>query len=348
MCKVTSRLSPRTIFSLLVLIAVLSVARCACGQSDKDLAARAQATALFAKALSVSDLRAPGSPPFEMRATINIEQSRHKPPIQGTYLLEWASPEKWREEIHLPNYARIRVGGKNQYWQLRNPFYEIQPVLELDYALDFLKGLHVWSEPGAIAGLGGFKLHQAKVERIKSDCVTLIRKGQQGGGDYCFDPVKGVLVLYRPSTEFSEFTSFAGKLFPGNIRVTQESAAPIAFVVNSISALASAAPTDFQPADGSTSWPSCHDPDALPNGIQMPAPVYPMAERHAGVEGTVFVYAVIGTDGLLHNLQVLSAPESGLANAALAALAQWRYTPETCQGTPVPVETLLKIVFVLA
>jgi TonB family protein len=310
------------------------------GQSAKD------AAALFAKALAVSDIRAPGSLPFELQATIDIEQPHHEPPIEGKYLLKWLSPEKWREEIHFANYTRIRVGGKGQYWQSRTTPAEIQPILELDQAMDFLKELHVWAKPEAIANLSTVKLHQEKIQGAKSDCVALTLKGQYYSPNYCFDRARGVLVLDRGSlNEFSTFTLFAGKLFPGNIRVKEESSGPVAFVVNSISPLANADPNDFEPASDSTAWPSCDNPGAMPGVIRSVAPIYPDSEKFNHRQGTVFTYAVIGVDGRLHNLQVLGAPDKGLADSALTAMEQWEYAPETCHGTPVPVEILVPIHF---
>jgi len=321
----------------------LPFAPSASAQSGKDAAARAQATAMFAKALALSDLRAPGSPPFELRGTVTALQ-RGRKHVTGTYLLKWASPEKWREEVHFLNYTRVRVGGKNQYWQSRTTSYEVQPVLELDQGLDFLKELHVWARPEAMNDLKSVKLHQAKIEKMKADCVTLTLKVPEYEPDYCFDPSDGTL-LKRGGNEFSKFIPFSGKLFPGNIRIDDSSAAPITLIVNSISPLGSADPGDFQfPADA-TAWPSCDDPDSLPKIRQRVFPIYPVNEKFGHIQGKVFVYCVIGLDGRLYNLRVLSAPDIGLANSAVTALEQWQYTPETCHGTPVPVETLLTIVY---
>jgi len=243
-------------------VLALPLAASASGQSDKDAAARAQATALFAKALALTDLRAPGSPPFELRGTINAHQGLRK--VTGAYLLKSASPEKWREEIHFADYIRVRVGGKDEYWQSGGASYEAQPVLELDQGLDFLKELHVWARPEAMIGLKSIKLDQRKVEGIKSDCVTLISNEQAFSPEYCFDRAKGTLVSEKPrGSEFSKFIPFAGKLFPGNIFIKQTSDAPITFIVNSIAPLGSADSGDFQPAVGASGWPSCDDPDGL-------------------------------------------------------------------------------------
>ncbi len=347
MCKVTSRLSPRTICSVIVLFAFLSVARCARGQSDKDLAARAQATALFAKALAVSDLRSPGSPPFEMRATITIDQ-RFGKPESGSYLLKWASPDQWREEIHFANYTRIRIGGKNQYWQSRTSSYELGPLLQLDQGLNFLKNLHAWSNPIFVADLKTIKLHQQKAHGVKVNCVTLVRRDGEYDSDYCFDPATGTLDSAN-SVEFSNFISFAGKYFPRNVRTEQQpSATPVTLQVNSISPIANTNSADFRPSSDSTVWPSCDAPDTLPVIKTRVLPVYPIRERTAHVEGAVFFYALIDTDGRVTNLTVLAAPgDSDLVNSATAAVNQWKYAPETCSGTPVPVETLISVVYTL-
>lgn len=331
-------------------LAVLSVlalpfAPSACGQSDKDRAARAQATALFAKALAVTDLRAPGSPPFELRGTI-VARQRGRKDVTGTYVLKWASPEKWREEIHFPDYTRVRVGGKDQYWQSRTTSYELQPVLELDEGLDFLKELHVWTNPEATNGLKSVRLHRAKVEKIKSDCVALTWKVSQYEPDYCFDPSNGTLESEKANDdEFSQYTPFGGKLFPGRMRVKESSATPVTFIVNSISPLRSTNMGDFQPAAGASAWPSCDDPDALAQISRQTIPIYPINEVASHIQGPVFVYGVIGVDGRLHNLKVLSAPDIGLANSAVAGLEQREYAPETCHGTPVPTETLLTLTY---
>ncbi|MFZ0335985.1 MAG: energy transducer TonB [Candidatus Acidiferrales bacterium] len=350
MCEIIFRPARRRIVHALAALTVLALpfALCAHAQSSKDAAARAQATALFAKALAASDIRAPGSPPFEMRATIIVAQ-RFGKPATGAYSLKWASPEKWREEIHFANYTRIRIGEGNRYWQSRTTSYELEQLLQLSQGLDFLKDLHVWSKPEAIADMKAVKLHQEKPRGTKLDCVTLIRKEQEYGSDFCFDPVRGVLVRDGPgsSTVFSGFISFAGKLFPGNIGTDDESAARVTFAVNSILPLANTGPDDFQPADGSSPWPYCDDPDAVPKSTMQPGPVYPISEKLSHTQGTVFAYAVIGADGRLHSLQVLTSPDSGLANSALTAFEQWQYIPEMCHGTPVPVETLLKAIFTL-
>lgn len=346
MCNAIPRLSSESRFFVVAVLSLLalSVAPCAFGQSAKDADARTRATALFAKALAASDLRAPGSPPFEVRGTITVKQ-RFGKPIVGSYSLEWASPEKWREEIHIADYTRIRVGGKNQYWQSHTTPYEVLSVLELSRALDFLKELHVWSNAAAVADLKSIKFHDQKMHGAKLHCVTLTPEGPNPRSDFCFDPATETLATINilGQIEFSNFISFEGKHFPGNIREEVKAADPLTFDVNSISPLSSVADADFQPPEGSTVWPSCDAPDALPIIKSQVPPSYPDKDKLAHKDGTVFTYLVIGADGQTTDLKVLSAPDQLLANSALTSIATWKYAPETCSGMPVPVETFIAI-----
>jgi TonB family protein len=76
-------------------------------------------------------------------------------------------------------------------------------------------------------------------------------------------------------------------------------------------------------------------------------PVYPIDAKKAGVSGTVVLSAVIGTDGTIQNLRVVSGPDL-LRQAALDAAKQWRYRPYLLNYDPVEVRTTINITFTLA
>lgn len=75
-------------------------------------------------------------------------------------------------------------------------------------------------------------------------------------------------------------------------------------------------------------------------------PVYPPLARQARIQGTVMLQAVIGKDGRIENLQVMSGHPM-LSPAAMEAVRQWRYRPYTLNGEPVEVETEITVNFVL-
>jgi TonB family protein len=61
---------------------------------------------------------------------------------------------------------------------------------------------------------------------------------------------------------------------------------------------------------------------------------YPDVARQAGVEGTVVVQALIGTDGRVRDMRIVRSIPL-LNGAALEAVKQWRFKPAATGGKPV-------------
>ena len=78
-------------------------------------------------------------------------------------------------------------------------------------------------------------------------------------------------------------------------------------------------------------------------------PVYPASMRDAGFEGTVPIDAVIGTDGAVASVRVVSAQvHPDFAIAAVDAVRQWRFTPTLLNGAPVEVVMTVTVQFSLS
>jgi TonB family protein len=86
-----------------------------------------------------------------------------------------------------------------------------------------------------------------------------------------------------------------------------------------------------------------------PRKIHDVKPVYPQSMRDAGIEGVVPMEAVIGRDGTVVSVRVVSAqvhPE--LAIAAVDAVRQWRFDSTLLNGEPVEVVMTVSVRFRLA
>lgn len=68
--------------------------------------------------------------------------------------------------------------------------------------------------------------------------------------------------------------------------------------------------------------------------------IYPVLGQHARVQGSVVLQAIVGADGAIENLRVLSGPAI-LTAAAQQAVRQWHFKPYLQNGQPV--ETKAKI-----
>ena len=75
-------------------------------------------------------------------------------------------------------------------------------------------------------------------------------------------------------------------------------------------------------------------------------PVYPKSAKEKRIQGTVELGAVIGKDGAMENLKVLSGP-SELQQPSLDAVRQWRYEPYLLNGDPIEVQTTIKVIYTL-
>ena len=81
--------------------------------------------------------------------------------------------------------------------------------------------------------------------------------------------------------------------------------------------------------------------------IRKVTPGYPPLARQARIQGAVVLAAVIGKDGSIQNLKVVSGHPM-LTSSALEAVRQWKYKPYFLNGEPVEVDTQVTVNFTLA
>ncbi|HKM68244.1 MAG TPA: energy transducer TonB [Candidatus Acidoferrum sp.] len=82
----------------------------------------------------------------------------------------------------------------------------------------------------------------------------------------------------------------------------------------------------------------------LVNRVQ---PLYPPLARQTRISGTVKLHAIIGKNGAVEQLTVVSGHPL-LVQSALDAVRQWRYQPTLLNGDPVEVDTEIDVIFSLA
>jgi len=85
---------------------------------------------------------------------------------------------------------------------------------------------------------------------------------------------------------------------------------------------------------------------AQANLISSVQPAYPPLARAAQVQGVVLLQAQISKDGIVEDLRVISG-HALLNDAAIEAVRQWRYQPQTMNGQAIPVVTTIAVNFAL-
>jgi len=116
------------------------------------------------------------------------------------------------------------------------------------------------------------------------------------------------------------------------------------------------APLAEAPPPPKIAAPAAPPPPAAPRQIQVGGdvqaallvvqtpPVYPIAARQGRIQGTVKLMAIIGTDGKIKNLTIISGHPL-LVQAALNAVRHWVYRATVLDGVPVEVNTDIEVRF---
>jgi len=71
---------------------------------------------------------------------------------------------------------------------------------------------------------------------------------------------------------------------------------------------------------------------------------YPLLAQHMNVEGSVVLQALIGADGVIQNLHILSGPAI-LASAAQQAVREWKFKPVVQNGQAVETKATITVNF---
>jgi hypothetical protein len=304
-----------------------------------DKRKEAEALALVQRAHDLCDLRAPGSPPFHMEGHFKF-YGMAAGTAEGKYVLDWASPDQWREEITFPGFSQVRVGGKDRVWIHRNIPYRPMRVMQLDDALSAAR-LNTLKHEVRIKAL-----RRIKVDGEPLDCVKT--QIEDWPSELCFDPVKGVIVRDSNSWMTFEFKNYSGlgsKSFPQTIRALERDRLAIEV---ELSARLTAGEPDaamFVPPGGSLEWQTCADPQP-PKPIADPSPPYPEPERLARIQGVEIAYILVDSNGVGHDAAILRSIGPAFDALTVKTLeSQWKFKPAMCGNTPVPYEVTVEVSF---
>jgi TonB family protein len=79
--------------------------------------------------------------------------------------------------------------------------------------------------------------------------------------------------------------------------------------------------------------------------VKKVAPVYPDDAKAAHLQGKVVLRTVIGADGRVQDVRLVSAPSASLAVSAFHSVCQWQYKPSIVDGKPAIVEATVEVDF---
>jgi Gram-negative bacterial TonB protein C-terminal len=323
------------------------------GDSKKDAEARAKAEAMIQKAIALSDLRAPGSQPFMLAGEINIHQPDGSV-AHGTYLLKWASPDKWHEDIKFSNYSRTRWGGHDEYFQVRSIDYEAISIYALTQVLQYADRLPMQISYLEKEPKNKFSIKNEQIKGSVAQCIVISEREWDMKSGFCFD-TQGALVREQgtvltpgyDSVEIEGFNPLHGKIFPQSFRVLREGHTTLDFQTTQFGPLPATPDSEFIPPSNAQQFGDCpvRNASEIPFPFKQTLPAYPEEAVQNHISGSVEVYALIGIDGRLHGMKVVASPDPLLTKSTLAAISHWEYKPAVCRGYPENEETIVTVVY---
>ncbi len=317
---------------LLVFLMALVTTGSAFAGSEKA----AKAEQMLQEAVAKNDIHE--LPSFEMRARLKLDNHGH--PVEGTYSLLWNGRDQWREEIKLPGYSEVQVAGKDAVSVSRTTKY-------MPWQIGLVHNLLGYDQKLKLNVNEKVKqIRNREIRGIKTSCVEIA--GKFGSRQICIDPANTALVRELPFVD-GNFTAVGAKEFPFSLRYFDHDKIIAEATVTEMKTPAQFDASAFDPPAGGISRPKCDAADLRTGRLVAPVnPEYPAAQRSAHVQGTVHLYGVVGSDGMIHNLEVISSVDPALDRSALEAVQQWRYEPYMCRGVPVDVETMVQVNYSLS
>lgn len=349
----THRPTFRTLLTLL--LAATSVSAAAKSSHSASTLPKNPA-ALLAVAAQQNGLAGPNLKPWHIKATYQLYDAKGNPTQKGTFEEWWAAPNQYKITFDRPGHKfALYVTPKGSYSAGSNEMQSSEFQLE-KWLLDPV--------PEKVDPKTTRLIRKTeKSGKMKFDCVEVIPLPHGGfvNGEswiYC-------LSKERPILRFAENMSNEGILYRSIARIQghflgqdltiSQNGVPVV-TTHLISGEVLTHRDDSLFALPPEAKGHLHPTLTIANGLPTVVegrhiggrvPVYPSVAKIENQQGTVELRGLIGTDGKIHKLKVISSPSLLLSRSAVDAVKTWRYKPFTLGGIPVQVETTINIVFSL-
>jgi TonB family protein len=329
--------SGRYVAGLVVISAVCCLARA------QEKATPSTPNVFIRVAADASNLAAPGSKPWHIKA--QYRQFKPDGTVEYDGVMEgwWASEDKFKISYTRANFAQTiyQDGGDAHFvgestWP-SSPEYDVSVLL-----------LHPLPDEASITE-SVFSTKEVSAGDAKLQCLTrgLKKPGDRTSLDaqfYCFaDAVPSIrLVQYSDGerVSFNEILRVNGQYLGRKIRSVKQPGVPFINIdvekaepLTSVDEATLTPPAEAQSVQKKVIFTA---EITIGKRISGDPPEYPYEARNERVQGDVLLHGLISKEGVVTNLTVVSGPPE-LTGAALRAVKAWRYSPFTRVGLPVEV-----------
>lgn len=322
-----------------------------------DTSAQAQDTAALTARLqqtaAESTLDQPGTQPWHLKLDLQLFDAKGAPTEVGSVEEWWADSQNYRLSYVSPSFNGTELHVDDKVYRTTSAGFE--PALFDDMLEQVLHPLRYADNMTS----GKPDLRKQSFGKVDLECIMLDQHIANVPfpplglfPTYCLDPGKpslrisvetGSLIFVR-----SRVGHFLGHAVPLDL-MAQDGAIKLATA--HISALSTMKPEALDRMPGADLALVGNDIARIGAGIvagnilDKISPVYPQRAKENHVSGTVLLHAIIGRDGRVRSLRIVSTPDSDLAIASLVAVRQWTYKPYLLNGLPTEVDTTITVHF---
>ena len=303
--------------------------------------------------------------PGHLKATYQLYDDAGKPTDQGTYEYWWASKQVYRSTwtrgsatYTVWHTADGKVAYQGSSEALNYFEYRLEAALrlpltsagEVDPAKFRLDPHGFTASAGSVVTC--FNTVPITSEEDKVQTFTVGSFHTSLFHTYCINTRVGLLLgIYSFGTQvvkFSNFKQIEGRYLAREVYFREDARNILSAKVDTIDTLS---PTDPALTPPQEAKPVTIDRVQLGADIaegllvKRVAPAYPQDAKDSHIQGKVVFQAIIGIDGRVRDLQLLSASSASLANSAFWSVSQSQYKPYVRNGKPVEVETTVDVTY---
>jgi TonB family protein len=291
--------------------------------------------------------------PWHLKLSFQLFDAKGKPTEKGTIEKWWIEPSKEKTVYTSPSYTSTEIRTKDSFYRSKGT-----PSAPSLLELILRQTVHPMPSERDIADTAP-DLRKEAIGNTPMDCIMLAQRIKNVAyaplglfPTYCFDRDKDSL---RISYDFGSQLIVRNKVGAFQQRSVVVDQTTLQNSITEVSAhldtLQSIVPNedDFVPsADMEKVNPNqVMVSSGIIAGLKISgvSPHYPETSRGNHTSGSVILRVLIGSDGHIHSLKVISTPDADMAIASLAAVRQWTYKPYLLNGEPVDVETQITVNF---
>jgi TonB family protein len=314
--------------------------------------------ALFSAVGPFYDFADPALKPWHLRASYQTYDPSGNPASDASYEYWWVSPKVYRS-------TWSRGGSSHSEWytadgrKFQKDEGEGPHLFKTDFPAQLLTPLP--EEAEVESKENHLERQMIRAGKVKVPCVDVVENptaklpNYHVRSRYCFDPANPILIAKTIhngiGVTYGDFAQFQGRNLSRLFVERVDDRDLLTAKVNAVGRIDAADAIFTPPADAKPDGAgSLGIPAKVMQGARIggPVPEYPEKAKAVHLTGSVMIEAVIGKDGKIHDLQVVSSPGALLSESASKAVSRWEYKPYLMNGEAVEVRTTIFVTYAMS